>query len=66
MAQKKHDLKENEQKANNEAEQFTQRQIHEEDEQHFREWLKQHKVDHPEDAQKDEEELRRIFVRTRS
>lgn len=40
--------------------------IKEEDEQHFREWLKQHNVEHPEDAQKDEAELRKIFVRGRS
>ncbi|MEG1615984.1 MAG: hypothetical protein RR202_05650 [Bacteroidales bacterium] len=37
--------------------------IKEEDEQHFREWLKQHKVDHPEDADKEDAELYKVFVR---
>lgn len=40
--------------------------IKEEDEQRFREWLKQHKIDHPEDATKEDGELYKLFVRGHS
>lgn len=44
-----------------EAAEFKSKEIAEEKDAEFRLWLKNHMIEHPEDAQKKETELREIF-----